>query len=328
MSCYHPLTAVVTGLKDNGKRSIKVISEQSKNFGEFDGKEFINVPCGHCIGCYLDRARQWADRCMLESQYHEKNCFITLTYNDKNLPAKLCDEDGVVSDSPYYPLCKRDFQLFMKNLRERIEPVKIRFFACGEYGGQTYRPHYHAIIFGYDFSDDRKLYKKNFNNQNYYTSELLDDIWKKGFTTVCDLDWQCANYVARYCLKKRNNDIKDFLEENHLTDEFTLMSRKPGIARQYYEDHKNDIYRTEEIIISDHNGSKKLRPPSYYDKLYDIDYPSDMERIKEKRSIFMINQMNMIMEKTSLRNYNEYLKVKEYNHLKATEILKEKRCTI
>lgn len=278
MSCYHPLKAFQIGINPSGKPNYKICSYETKyvvkdKLGNWNPsytelindlslphiRDFIEIPCGKCIGCLLKRSREWADRCMLEASYHDHNSFITLTYDNDHLPDKrpLTDDDGVViGDSPYFSLCKRDFQLFMKRLREDISPLKIRFFACGEYGSKTLRPHYHAIIFGYDFPDKVPL-KKNFRGENYFVSEILDRAWsdrdgvKIGHTLVTNISWDTCAYVARYCLKKRNNDMSQFYFDYNVEPEFTLMSRKPGIGRNYYDDNKLDIYGSESIIRSD-----------------------------------------------------------------------------
>lgn len=281
MSCFHPLKGFKVGVNPSGKPQYKICSYDTKyvvrdNLGNWNPsysdlitdrlnpiiREYIDIPCGKCVGCLLKRSRDWADRCMMEASYHDHNSFITLTYDDDHLPdvREYVDIDGVVQSSPYRSLQKVDFQLFMKRLRDRISPDKIRFFACGEYGNRTYRPHYHAIIFGYDFPD-KQLLKKNFRNENYYVSDLLTDCWSKGHTLVTEVSWDTCAYVARYCLKKRDNDISVFNKYFNLDPEFTLMSRKPGIARQYYDDNKLDIYKSERIILSDDKGSKICRPP-------------------------------------------------------------------
>lgn len=343
VSCYHPLKGFKIGVNPSGKPQYK-ITGYDVQFVKFENGvwkecyskigsdylhpviyDYIDIPCGHCIGCYLDRSRQWADRCMLEAKYHEHNCFITLTYDDAHLPKNgyMIDSDGVCNNSPLSPLVKRDFQLFMKRLRKKYSNCKIRFFACGEYGSHTFRPHYHAILFGVDFSEDRYIHKKNFNGDALFRSPTLESLWSYGFSCIAPVTWQTCAYVSRYCLKKRNNDLTDFYNKFDLTPEFTLMSRKPGIARQYYEDHKEDIYKTEEIYISDLNGSKKLRPPKYFDKLYDIDYPADFENIKNNRKLFNENRKRMILKKTDL-DYIDYLNVAEYNLSRKTSIFNER----
>jgi hypothetical protein len=104
------------------------------------GAKFIQLPCGQCIGCRLAHSRDWATRCVHEAHMHDHNCFITLTYSPENLP-----EGGT--------LVRKHFTDFMKRLRKAlaVDDISIRFFGCGEYGSKLERPHYHAIIFGYDF---------------------------------------------------------------------------------------------------------------------------------------------------------------------------------
>ena len=344
MSCFYPLKGYKVGVNPSGKPAYKIASYKSigvrKDSNDnwtpiFDDiwsdkysniiRDSIDIPCGHCVGCFLDRSRQWADRCMLEASYHKCNCFITLTYDDFHLPKvnQLIDDDAVVTDSLIHPLVKRDFQLFMKRLRSHFSDTKIRFFACGEYGSKTFRPHYHAILFGIDFSDDRVLYKENFRGERLYNSPSLDKIWNKGYCVIAPVTWQTCAYVSRYCLKKRENNLVDFYDRFNVPPEFTIMSRKPGIARDYYEDNKDSIYRTEEIYISDLNGSKKCRPPKYFDKLYDVDYPSDYERIKLNRQKFAEIQRDLILDGTDL-DFLDYLKVSEYNLSDKARIFKER----
>ena len=350
MSCYHPLKGWKIGINPTGKPNYKITSYDVKylikdklgnyveSYKEIPSDRFIpritdsiDIPCGKCVGCLLDRSRDWATRCMLEASYHKHNCFITLTYNDDHLPSSreiINDLTGEVSESPFRTLQKRDFQLFMKRLRKAIEPLKIRFFACGEYGSSTYRPHYHCIVFGYDFPD-RIFYKFNFRGDKYYTSPLLQSCWSDkdntpiGHVCVADISFDTCAYVARYCLKKMDNNMSDFYETFNLDPEFTLMSRKPGIGRLYYDDNKDNIYDNDRIILSDEKGSKILRPPKYFDKLYDIDYPSDFENIKNSRLEFSENKKSMELKNTDL-DYISYLKVKENNFHNRTKILKER----
>jgi hypothetical protein len=133
MPCYFPITAWRS--KDGKNEAGKWPVVFKPTAGYLD-KE-LKLPCGRCIGCRLERSRQWAVRCVHEASLHEKNCFITLTYSPENLP-----KDGSLDVS--------HFQKFMKRFRKRFGPG-IRFFHCGEYGESLSRPHYHACIFGFDF---------------------------------------------------------------------------------------------------------------------------------------------------------------------------------
>ncbi len=133
------------------------------------------IACGRCIGCRIDRSRQWAVRCMHESTLHEENSFITLTYAPKHLPA-----NGSLSSGK-----RSHLQLFFKRLRKAIYPILIRYYACGEYGEELSRPHYHALIFGYEFPD-KELWKTIRGNK-IYESKMLESLWGMGFCSIGDV---------------------------------------------------------------------------------------------------------------------------------------------
>ena len=154
MPCYSPLTGYVSRLANkNGKRPI--VFNHRDGFLDLP----VQVPCGQCIGCRLERSRQWAIRCVHEASLYDDNCFITLTYTDENLPCRgnrdcdKCDHfkekrcDGLERG-----LCKRDFQLFLKRLRKMFGKG-VRYHHCGEYGEQLGRPHHHACLFNFNFPD-------------------------------------------------------------------------------------------------------------------------------------------------------------------------------
>lgn len=254
MSCYHPLTAY----RDLVTRSV-IFNER----GESGETVPLTLPCGQCFGCRLERSRQWAVRCVHEASLHEFNSFLTLTYNPASLPLNRS-------------LDKSHFQKFMKRLRFAISPIKIRFYMCGEYGDLNKRPHYHAIIFGYDFPD-KELYK-TVNGMPLYISSLLAKYWGKGFCTIGNVTFKSAAYVARYIMKKMTGDRskqwyscldKTTGEVWDLLPEYNSMSLKPGIAYDWYEKFKHEVYPADEVII---NG-KQVRPPKYYDLKYAADCP-------------------------------------------------------
>ena len=186
MPCYHPLKGYKSKERNkSGKRSIVFNIKE----GLYD--QHVTVPCGQCIGCRLERSRQWAIRCSHEAQMHEKNCFITLTFSDEHLP-----EDRSVD--------VRHFQLFMKRLRKRYGDG-IRFFHCGEYGDHFGRPHYHACIFNHDF-EDKKIWKQSGSGEIIYRSASLEELWPYGYSSVGEVTFESAAYVARYITKKVTGD--------------------------------------------------------------------------------------------------------------------------
>ena len=137
MPCYYPRKM---GFDKNGERTFK----EKNHHPEFIP---VTIKCGRCIGCRLDRSKEWAVRCVHEQQMHEQSCFVTLTYKDTEL---VHTPDG------HPTLFHEHFQLFMKRLRKKFGD-NISYFMSGEYGDETFRPHYHAILFGVDFKDKEPL---------------------------------------------------------------------------------------------------------------------------------------------------------------------------
>jgi hypothetical protein len=198
---------------------------------------------------------------------HEKSCFITLTFNQEELDKRSNPASVDV----------RDFQLFMKRLRKKHK--NIRFFHCGEYGEQNKRPHYHALIFGYEFPD-RKLWQTR-NKQKYYRSEELEKLWPYGHVVIGEVTFTSCAYVARYIMKKqkgKNAEEHYFNKETGelIEPEYCTMSRKPGIGYDWFKKFKTDVYPNDYCVI---NG-KKIRPPRYYDNLLSEE---EKEEIKNKR---------------------------------------------
>lgn len=270
----------------SGKRSI-VFSLKS---GYSDMK--VTLPCGQCIGCRLDRSRQWAIRCMHEASLYTRNCFITLTFNDK-----------YVTDS----LDKRDFVLFMKRLRKKFGQG-VRYFHCGEYGELLQRPHHHACLFNFDFPD-KVLFSVN-RGVPLYRSALLEKLWPFGFCTVGSVTFESAAYVARYVTKK----ITGKLAESHYqgkVPEYVTMSRRPGIARKWFESFKDDVYPSDFVVIRD---GIKCRPPRYYDSIYDLQDPDSFATIKSKRISRLKNHLDdLTPERLSVR---EEVQLSRFSHLK------------
>jgi len=223
------------------------------------------VACGQCIGCRLERSRMWAVRCVHEAKMHSENCFLTLTYSPEHLPT-----GGT--------LVPADFTKFLKRLRKSIHPRRISYFHCGEYGDDLGRPHYHALIFGYEFPDKVHL-KKSKAGHSLYSSEILDRLWGLGHCNIGDLNFETAAYTARYCVKKITGDAAEaHYQGKH--PEYATMSTKPAIGKRWLDQHLNQVYRRDRIVV---NGVEQL-PPRYYDKiLRRLDKPKH-ERIKSLRS--------------------------------------------
>lgn len=272
MTCYHPIRAwrSQSGRQANGKWPIVF----SKREGYDDLP--VDIPCGQCIGCRLERSRQWAMRCVMEAQMHRDNSFITLTYRDEDLPS-----DGSVS--------VRTAQLFMKRLRKAFPYEKIRFFLCGEYGTQNARPHYHALLFGLRFADARVWSRKH--GSVLYRSSILERLWPYGFSTIGEVNFDSAAYCARYVLKKvTGKDAREHYGERH--PEFVTMSRRPGIGAEWYARYSSDVYPGDTVIL---RGGVKMRPPKYFDRLFE-EQGGDLSGLKLKRA----KAMDTLSEDTTL----------------------------
>ena len=241
----------------------------------------LSLPCAQCVGCRLERSRQWAMRCMHEAQLHQNNCFITLTYDNTYLPS-----DG----SLHY----KDFQLFLKRLRKKFRFNRIRYYMAGEYGESFGRPHFHACIFGIDFHD-KKLWKRTASGSLLYRSEDLETLWPFGYSSVGDVNFESAAYVARYIMKKAiksQHSTEEWKWANKYTDlktgeivqikpEFTKMSLKPGIGADWYKKYKSDVYPNDYVVVR----GKKLKPPKAYDKMYKKSNPYEYDELLYKREI-------------------------------------------
>lgn len=222
------------------------------------------VPCGHCIGCRLDNSLQWAVRCQNEAMMYDSSLFITLTYNDIQLP-----RNG--------SLVKEHLSSFIKNFRYKFGK-NIKFFGCGEYGSLNNRPHYHLILFNTEFNDLE--YFKAVNGYRYYTSCRLNDIWKKGYTIVGNACFESAAYVARYVTKK----IYGEPARNHYgqrVPEFQVQSLRPGIGYAFFKKYYHDIYDVYDKVVC--SNGLKIKPPRYYDKLLQIENPILYDKIKKSR---------------------------------------------
>lgn len=222
----------------------------------------------------------WAIRCLHEATLHDHNVFITLTYDPEHLP-------------PGASLDKTHFQKFMKRFRKRHGGALIRYYQCGEYGDQTGRPHYHAIIFGYDFPDKTLLTSKP--GHRLYISQELTTLWKLGFAVIGAVTFESAAYVARYCVKKINGKqaeqhyqrIDDDGNTIQIEPEYSTMSRRPGIASAWYDKYKTDVFPKDYIRLPSRDGIK-VKPPRFYaDRLKNQDAKA-WEIIADKRQLAII----------------------------------------
>lgn len=260
MSCFHPVKAF----------SLASGGISFREAGDVRGD--IKLPCGRCIGCRIDRARDWTLRIVHEQKAHQGlNChFLTLTFDDAHLPSPPSID-------------VRHWQLFAYRVRKAYGP--FRFFMCGEYGARTARPHYHAIVFGLPLTDLKYWTTRKGNDT--YKSAKLEALWGQGMVEIGAVTSQSANYVARYSLKKVTGDPADDHyrwtdpdtgEQHQLTPEFCNMSRRPGIGATWYNRFHTDFH-VHDFAIKD---GGKTSIPRFYDKLANkAGY--DVEQLKQFR---------------------------------------------
>lgn len=240
--------------------------------GPIGNEEAVEVPCGQCVGCKMERSRQWAMRLMHEAETAEVSSFLTLTYSPEFLPNNMSVD-------------KRVWQLFAKRLRKRLGP--FRFYHCGEYGEENGRPHYHACVFGLDFKDDRK-YFKTVGGFPLYVSDLLDEVWGLGYCVIGDVSFTSAAYVSGYVTKvitgekaREHYERVDVStgEVLRLHPEYSTMSRRPGLGKAWYMKWRREVYPRDEIIV---NG-QVVKPPKYYDNLFELTDEEGAARVKQRR---------------------------------------------
>jgi len=274
MPCYKPKDSVILpGLSPTGK-AIVLFRAGLRPLSTFPpGAKLVPIPCGQCIGCRLERSRQWAIRLLKEMKLHDTSSFLTLTYDDKHLP--------LVGNSLRPTLRKEDMTLFLKKFRFAIQPKKIRFFQCGEYGETHGRPHHHMILFGEDFAKDRTPIRNSRAGYPQYSSPLLSRLWHHGEAVISEVSFESAAYVARYSLKKHLGPGAKLLYDGKVP-EYVTMSRNPGIAAGYFEKYQTDMYPHDEIVPGP--GRPASLPPRYFDKLLEKVDPTLFEEIKKNRT--------------------------------------------
>lgn len=300
MPCYYPIQGYASKtLTNNGKR--KIVFQRSQGLVDMP----MTVPCGQCIGCRIDKSRQWALRCTHEAKLHEKNSFVTLTFNDDHLPLDLS-------------LQKKHLQDFFRALRYEYGP--FRYLAAGEYS-EANRPHYHILLFGLNFDDDRKKHSFNKNGDVIYHSQRLKKCWPYGHNFIGALTYQSAAYVARYVMKKiHGKDAEqhpDYTRFNPSTGEtwqvereFLLMSRRPGLGSGWFDKYHKDAFPSD-VLIAD---KKKHPVPRYYLEKLKVLKPDTAKSVAAKRK--------KARKKDAANNTWDRLAVREECHLAKIQRLK------
>lgn len=248
MRCTRPRTV---GFAADGKTIVWSQKTFSKEYASF------KLPCGKCLDCRLQYAREWALRCVHEAQCHEENSFITLTYSDEQLPGPK--------------LVYSDFQKFMKRLRFAYPNKQIGCFVTGEYGEKTKRPHWHAIIFGFRPPDSKPL-RRNERNDQVFTSNVLNRLWGKGIAEFGSVTIESAGYCARYATKK----LVHGKDGDHEFQPISKKSSKYAIGKKWIEKYWRHVFTHGRINLPGGKGTTGI--PRYYLKWFKENHPEEYLR--------------------------------------------------
>jgi len=250
------------------------------------------VSCRKCIECLQVRANEWGLRCHFELKENEKNCFITLTYDEEHNPKILW---------------KPEVQKFIKRLRKSIEPNKIKYFACGEYGDQRLRPHFHIVIFGHDF-EDKQFVKLSKSEKAIYYSKELETLWPYGMSTVQEANVNTVRYSAKYSMKQKKN-LPEELQE---FPEFNIMSQNLGI--EAIMQNIETYMKTDEIWV---DGFSYKIPQKILEKYFNAKFETVGERLeaikkyKEKRGFVYKTTEELKDRKRRAEKKKQFTKLRE-----------------
>lgn len=284
MGCFAPVRMYRSLLRDvNGKYTYENNLPARKNWVE------MQRPCGYCDGCLIKRADGIAVRAHHEASLYFHNSFLTLTYNDENLP----ENSNLNLDHP---------KKFLKDLRSDVhyqlekqgltneeisEKHFIRAYGCAEYGPKLGRPHYHLLIFNYGFPD-KKPWRKSPSGEQLFLSEQLEKLWPYGFSSIGNISFASAAYVAQYTIKKFKRE-EDYEKINYETGEVIKLikpqgicwprGKRGGLGRPWLEKNMADVFPHDHVIIK----GKEKRPPVYYDKMFEKHHPDQFFEIKLER---------------------------------------------
>lgn len=273
MPCYDHQMATPVGVTKNSKTQYRFRGRTSRKDLRFLAfqPDTIFLPCRQCIGCRLEKSRQWATRLMHETKFHEKACFLTLTYDEANEPENRS-------------LNKSHLATFFDSLRARMSyygKEKIKYFRVGEYGDLRGRPHYHAIVygpFGVSTPDpDRNAEEPARSGEPQYSHSDIAAVWPHGLHRFSEVTFESAAYVARYHLKK----ILGANASSHYgmrIPEFQSCSN--GLGKQHVDAWLSDIYPGDQVVLP---GRGAFLPPPYYDRLLEKTDPVLFQKVKEAR---------------------------------------------
>ena len=271
MTCFYPLAAVQPIVDGRAEGAVRIVGAADDSHAgavartsqRVDGR-YLEIPCGQCIGCRLDRTSNWASRFMCESLMHESNWFATLTYKEES-----CPRDG--------GLRYADVQAAWKRLSYY---QRVRHGTCGEYGSVNLRPHYHAILFGLRLDDVEPWRKSPAGHQLFRSRSFEERIWPHGNAEFGSVSYDSCAYVAAYCVKKVTGKAAEVRspvtgllpyeridslsgEVVSVEPEFLHVSKRPAIGVPFLEKYGGDVYNVHDAVIL---HGRKQRVPRAFDR--------------------------------------------------------------
>ncbi len=255
----------------------------------------VKVPCGHCLFCRKERSKEWGFRLMCECSQWSSSVFLTLTYDEEHVT--FVDD---VCYPFYATLVPRDLQLFIKRLRKALDGRTIKYYACGEYGSNTLRPHYHAILFGVDYSD----------------FPVIEKCWKMGFVKLDEVNVATCNYVSGYVQKKLYG--RDSYP-SWICPPFSRMSKHLGF--DYFAKHHEEIFSH-----GLHFQGHQIPVPRYFYRLClegKIGNYEESEIIARRAEIAQKMQQEADLDVSRRFGYTEYSDEKGYFRISLDESNRE-----
>lgn len=306
MPCYAPVTVTV-------RRTPGVPGHR----GSLDELE---VGCGKCLGCRSDQARQWAIRMHHQSQIATSSYFVTLTYSDENMPeGSSLEPDHLKSfwkklrQDRQRDYAKRFPKLPMGEINRR---ASFQYYACGEYGPSTLRPHYHLALYSLDLLD---LYPwRDSDSGPVFRSPYLESHWQLGNVEVSKLGFGASAYIAGYVREKLETPI-NYDRVDPTTGEtwevqpiFARMSRNPAIGLEWLKRFWSDVYPRDLIAIQ----GRESKPPRYYDRVMEDHKPDQLTIPKHELPGISYPERLEMMFNVKTKRIEEYEPLTAY-HLEA-----------
>lgn len=284
MKCLHPI--LVREWQDR-------LDPKTGTYKKVRTNSFQYVPCGSCVSCLSQKRNQWTYRLQKERSSSDYSFFLTLTYNEENIPVKI--NEGL----PYFVFNKKHVQDYLKRVRFMVSKINkdlvCRYYCVSEYGKKTLRPHYHMQFF-----------VKNDKNLQYLKSicKILEAEWTFGYFQRKTTDDANIHYVTKYCIKSL-----DELDSKCIDPPFILCSKRPYlgesaedlISKQSIQDKVflNGFSMPTPRIYSEklHINKSSSTSDSYDPRLSESLYTSFIEEYRRTHSYFSLKEFTFWYQK-------------------------------